>query len=232
VGRNKQKQSITPLPVPRTVKVVLLCGGVFDPPHRAHVDLPRRVRDRLFGRAAWLVYVPAARSPHKLDGPIASDEDRVEMLRLATARVARCAIWRDEIDRGGASFWIDTLRRGTRALPAGVDLRFLIGSDQAVAFHRWKSFHEILGIAEPVVMLRPPHRHGEAVIREMKKAGVWSKTELEHWRAWIEESAVMELSSTEVREALRKGDVSGGALKEVPRAVLAYARRKGLYLAQ
>jgi nicotinate-nucleotide adenylyltransferase len=92
----KPKQKITPLPVPKGAAAVLLCGGVFDPPHKAHVEIPRRVRDELFGRGAWLVYVPAAKSPHKLDGPVASDEERVEMLRLATARVARCAIWTDE----------------------------------------------------------------------------------------------------------------------------------------
>jgi len=229
----KPKQKITPLPVPKGAAAVLLCGGVFDPPHKAHIEIPRRVRDELFGRGAWLVYVPAAKSPHKLDGPVASDEERVEMLRLATAGVPRCAIWTDEVDRGGkASFWIDTLRRAVRVLPKGAALRFLIGSDQAVAFHKWKEFREILEIAEPVVMLRPPHRDAGAVIRAMKKTGAWSKMELEHWRAWVEEGAVMELSSTEVREALSEGKARGGVLKDVPRAVLAYARRRGLYSAQ
>lgn len=227
------------MPVPKGAAVVLLCGGVFDPPHKAHVAIPRAVRDRLFGRGAWLVYVPAARSPHKLGGPVASDEDRVEMLRLATARVPRCAVWTDEIDRGGkASYWIDTLRRAARVVPRAAELRFLIGSDQAAAFHMWRDFREILAIAEPVVMLRPPHRDADAVIRAMRTSRAWSKMELEHWRAWIEEGELMELSSTGVREAMgragkKEHNVAGrNVLALVPRAVLGYARRRGLYVAQ
>lgn len=214
----------TTLTLPESASTVLLYGGVFDPPHRAHVQLPRRIRDRLFGRRAWLVYVPAARSPHKPSGPAATDRDRIDMVRLATARVPRCAVWTDEIDRGGPSYWIDTLRRAVRVAPAGAELRFLIGSDQAAAFHRWKDFRDILDIAEPVVMLRPPHRSGAGVIREMRKTGAWTKGELDQWAGWIEGDAVMDASSTAVRGALARGEPV-----DLARPVKAYIARRGLY---
>ena len=189
--------------------------------------MPRRIRDRLFGHGAWLVYVPAARSPHKPGGPVAPDRDRVRMLRLATARVPRCAIWMDEIDRAGAgpSYWIETLRRAVRAAPPGTHIRFLIGSDQAVAFHRWREFREILNLAEPAVMLRPPHKDAGSVLRAMQETGAWTGAELEHWAAWIDDARVMKESSTAARAAIARGRTAGG----VPGVVRAYIKRRGLY---
>ncbi len=204
---------------------MLLFGGVFDPPHRAHVELPLSIRDRLLGPRAWLVYVPAARSPHKPGGPVAGDRDRLRMLRLATAGVDRCAVWMEEINRGGPSFWVDTLRRAVRAAPIGVPIRFLIGSDQAVAFHRWRRFRQILDLAEPIVMLRPPHRSAAAVIRAMKRTGVWTAAELEQWGMWIDDASVMDASSTRVRRSIAgKGCASLMACN-----VLAYINARGLY---
>lgn len=213
--------------MPASARVLLLFGGVFDPPHRAHIELPRRIRDRLLGRRAWLVYVPAARSPHKPGGPEASDADRVAMLRLATRRLARCGIWTDEIDRSGPSYWIDTLRRAIRAAPPGSQVRFLIGSDQAAAFHRWREFREILTLTQPVVLLRSPHTSEAALLRAMRATGAWSKAELEQWGSWVADTELMDSSSTQVRGALRAGSDSARTL--LPVAVRGYIREHGLY---
>ena len=149
------------------------------------------------------------------------------MLRLAIRGVPRCRIWTDELDRAGPSYWIDTLRRAARAAPRGAQIRFLIGSDQAAAFHRWREFRRILSLAEPVVMLRPPHRTGAAVIRAMKRTGAWTKPELEHWAVWIDDGDVMDESSTRARAGITKGRAAQG----VPPAVRAYIKRRGLYAA-
>ena len=44
--------------------------------------------------------------------------------------VPRSAIWTDEIERPGPSYWIDSLRRAIAVAPPGAQLRFLIGSDR------------------------------------------------------------------------------------------------------
>ena len=49
----------------RAYQSVVIYGGSFDPPHRAHVALPPMVRDALGFEA--VAYVPAGRPPHKLD---------------------------------------------------------------------------------------------------------------------------------------------------------------------
>jgi nicotinic acid mononucleotide adenylyltransferase len=69
---------------------------------------------------AWLVFVPAARNPHKPTNPAATNAQRVEMLRLATADADRVAIWTDEIDRAhetAPSFWADTIERARTIAP-------------------------------------------------------------------------------------------------------------------
>jgi nicotinate-nucleotide adenylyltransferase len=154
---------------PRITTVVLF-GGTFDPPHLAHAQLAHEARDRAAADhpgSAWLLAVPAARSPHKSAGPIASDAHRAAMLRLAFADVPRAAVWTDELDRAAAaraaakpdaSFAIDTLRRARAWLDAhggsAVTLRLLIGADQALALHRWREPAALIALAPPLIMLR------------------------------------------------------------------------------
>lgn len=80
--------SISPASIPRRAKVVLVYGGSFDPPHRAHAVIPLLLAQRLYGPAGHVLYIPAARSPLKETGPVAADEDRVRMLALALGRPA------------------------------------------------------------------------------------------------------------------------------------------------
>jgi nicotinate-nucleotide adenylyltransferase len=211
----------------------MLVGGVFDPPHRAHLQLPALARSRVMGAGAWLVYVPAARSPLKPEQPRASDADRVAMLRLALEGVERAAVWTDEIDRaaGGAagpSYWIETLERARRVLEQGVRLRFAIGADQAAQFHRWRRAREILQLAEPVVLLRAPNVTAGAVIESLRSAGVWSEQDLTEWALRILDGPVMDDSATEARAALARGD-SVALARMLGPSTLGYIRERGLY---
>lgn len=192
---------VGPAPVPPSAREVLVFGGTFDPPHRAHVDLPLAAMERL--GADWLLYVPAARSPHKSSGPEASDEDRLAMLRAALARREQVSISTLEMERdgGGPSYTVDTLRALRVLLPEGARMRLLIGADQAAAFHRWRMPEEIAALAEPVVMLRPPIESEEGLIRSMRPH--WRSGELEAWRRRIVAVPMMDISATELRNRLR-----------------------------
>jgi nicotinate-nucleotide adenylyltransferase len=233
LARRPIDSAITPLPVPRTARTLLLVGGTFDPPHAAHVDLPRAIRKTYFGDSprAWLVYVPAARSPFKAMLASSGNSHRVNMLSLAIRGVPRAAIWTDEIDRASGdspSFWIETVSRAARVAPPLAELRFIIGSDQAALFHKWKRFREILDIAEPIVLLRDPHRTAADVVRALKKTRAWTRQEIDAWRSWVFENPLAQVSSTLIREALRAGrfDNVNGAIRP---SVLAYIRRRSLY---
>jgi nicotinate-nucleotide adenylyltransferase len=174
---------------------------------------------------AWLVYVPAARSPHKPRGPAAQAIHRIEMLRLATEHLRNCTIWTDEIDRAQAgaepSYWITTLERAKTAHPAPI--RFLIGSDQALAFHRWQGARRILSLAEPIVMLRAPHATADELIKEMTELDQWTESELSAWRDRIYEGLRFRAASTDVREHTR------GARRLMDPKVESYIKQHALY---
>ena len=206
--------SVTPIPVPPDAPGVLLFGGTFDPPHRGHTEPAAAARDAMMPPGSWLVFVPAARSPHKTDVPLTSAAHRVAMLRLAIAGLPRAAVWTDEIDRaarGGdePSWWVETLRRAKRTLPVGTALRFLIGSDQAAAFHRWREFREILALAEPVVALREPIADAATLDAALQASGAWTEAERRAWRERISPGPIVRASATAIRARIGAGAPSG-----------------------
>lgn len=204
---------ITPLTLPKRVRTVMVFGGSFDPPHSYHTTAPLPALSLLYGDGGYLLYVPAARSPLKAGGPLASDADRLAMLRLAIGdrsgllgAAANCVgVWTDEVDRardGAPSYTIDTLRRLRRIVPARVELRLLIGADQAVSFHRWKSPRAIIRLAEPLVMFRPPIDTPFRLATGLDRAGFWTRPEIAAWCRRLAPSFVEQHNSTAVREAI------------------------------
>lgn len=209
------------------VRSVLVFGGSFDPPHVAHMVLARAARDAV--GADVLLYVPAARSPLKQGGPVASGEERLAMLRLAVADDAKSAVSSVEIDRAGPgpSYTVDTLRELSAAFGKSVALRLLIGADQAADFHRWREPDTIVALAEPVVMLRAPSESWEGLAARLK--GHWPEAEIARWGRRVVNVPMMDVSATRVRALLASGAKDcelGGA---VPASVLRYVREHGLY---
>ncbi|MCL4741998.1 MAG: nicotinate-nicotinamide nucleotide adenylyltransferase [Phycisphaerales bacterium] len=232
-------EPVTPMPVPPDAPGVLLFGGTFDPPHRGHTEPAAAARDAMMPPGSWLVFVPAARSPHKSEAPSTSVAHRVAMLHLAIADLPRSAVWTDEIDRAPRdgsepSWWVETLRRARRVLPPGASLRFLIGSDQAAAFHRWREFREVLALAEPVVVLREPIADAATLDAALEASGEWTAAERAAWRARIAPAPIVRASATAIREEIRCGCGTeplgdSRASRLVADNVSAYLRQHGLF---
>lgn len=219
----KQAAPITSLPLPKGVKTVVVYGGSFDPPHVWHMCASIVLR-LMFRERSMMLYVPAAHSPLKPNGPIASDDQRLAMLQLGNliqlpgSRRKPCPtgwhgiIWTDEIDRSrweaehhlrSRSYTIDTLRRLKSIIPANIQLRLLIGTDQAVQFHRWKKFREVMRLAEPVVVLRPPHKTPKMFLHALDSS-VWNMKERLAWAERIVPSQPVYISSTDIRKYIAR----------------------------
>lgn len=218
------------LDAPADARRVLLFGGAFDPPHRGHIDLPLLARERV--GADFLLYIPAAAPPLK-DGPEASGEDRVAMLDAALAGDDRAGVTDLELVRGGDSYTLQTLEE-LRGLLPGAELRLLIGADQARQFHRWREARRVIDLAEPVVMLRPPHDDRAALLEAM--APHWTDEELRAWDRRFLDLPTRDIASTDLRRLLRERDESPSpkdhaALEALlPAPVLEIVRERGLYL--
>lgn len=127
-------------------------GGSFDPPHLGHLIVAEEAR-----QAAHLdsvLFVPAYRSPQKLGNNSAKPAQRVQMTRLAVRGNKSFGVSNYEIQRGGISFTVDTLRELTEQDPSA-EFFLIIGVDSFLEFSSWKSPDEISLMASLLVYPRP-----------------------------------------------------------------------------
>src|SRR5690606_30871978 len=99
---------------------------------------------------AELQLIPAA-NPWQRAPLAASTEDRLAMLALAIRDESRLRINTIEIERGGASYTIHTLRQ----LPAGPEDYWILGADQLENFCTWDSWQDITRLVHLAVAQRP-----------------------------------------------------------------------------
>ena len=99
-------------------------GGTFDPIHHGHLLLAEYCREAC--RLDQISFVPAALAPHKQQVQTTDSSDRVAMLGLAIAGNASFVVSEMEIDRGGVSYTVETLRAVAAEQPEA-ELFFLMG---------------------------------------------------------------------------------------------------------
>ena len=201
----------------------LVFGGTFDPPHRVHVAMARAAADALGARA--VLVIPAAINPQRVDGrPPAPGEERLAMARIAFRDEPRAAVLDLEIRRAGPSYTVDTLRALHDAGEA--PLRLLVGSDQALNLPTWRSWEEVVRLAPPAIVVRPP-------FTQATLAQAFRERRPEDAEAWIDRILPIPpvaMASTDVRAALAGGAESPH--REPPDldpAVLSYLRARDLY---
>ncbi|QDT67247.1 Nicotinate-nucleotide adenylyltransferase [Planctomycetes bacterium MalM25] len=182
-----------------------LFGGSFDPVHNGHLRLAACCADQAGLDEVW--FLPAAVQPFKQRGPIASDADRVAMLRLATTGREGFVVSTLEIDRGGVSYTVDTLRQIHADRP-DAELFFLMGADTLRDLSNWREPDEVRRLATPLVVQRP----GETL-----------DTEIEHTRV---EMPPTDISSSAIRKRIHAGEPIADL---VPAAVARYLEENGLY---
>ena len=116
-------------------------GGTYDPVHNGHLAAARQLRDEAALESVWLV--PNAHPPHRSAAPVASAEDRMRMVELAARDRAGLIASRIEVDRGGISYTIDTVRELARSRP-GRRFELLLGSDVALQIRAWHEADALL----------------------------------------------------------------------------------------
>ncbi len=82
-------------------------GGTFDPVHYGHLAVARSVREAF--DLSHMLFIPARQSPLR-DPPLASAQDRLEMVRRVIDGIPGFEASAIDVDRPGPSYMIDTLR--------------------------------------------------------------------------------------------------------------------------
>ena len=131
---------------------IAVLGGSFDPVHNGHVMIARSALEEL--ELDRLIVMPAAQSPFKPDQQLAPAEARMEWLRLAFVGEPKVEISSWELDRGGVSYSIDTLRALAVAHPKA-ELFYLVGADHVATLTEWREADALAAAATFVVVPRP-----------------------------------------------------------------------------
>ena len=183
-------------------------GGTFDPIHRGHVELAETVRDAL-GLDRMLVVV-ANRPWQKEDRPVTPAEDRYAMVAAALADRPGLEPSRIELDRGGPSYTVDTVRQLLADEP-GAEVVVVVGADVVAALDTWHEHEALRDLATLAVVDRP----GVAVVEPPPG-----------WRVVRVQVSPVDVSSTDLRARIEAGQPVGDS---VPEAVIRCVSERGLY---
>lgn len=194
---------------------IILFGGTFDPPHNGHIALLREAIAAV--QPDQVLVMPSGIPPHKAAGSTPG-----------TMRAAMCECFRPlfenlvidtrEIERGGKSYTIDTVRELGEEYPKA-QLYFPMGSDMLLWFHNWVEYKELL---RRLIIVAQVRRNEDAAAahsaaQELRQQG---------GRVILTKAPVVAVSSTQVRAALQQGKP---AQQLLPGSVAEYIERHGLY---
>jgi nicotinate-nucleotide adenylyltransferase len=191
-----------------------IMGGTFDPVHNGHLAAARQLRDVANLGEVWLM--PNAMPPHRSAAPVAGADDRLQMVQLAVDRQPGLLPSALEVDRGGASYTIDTVRELARRFP-GRPFAILLGSDAALQIRSWHDADALLEEAHFVIFNRPETTLAPQTLHELGFAP--ARTQIVH----LDTPAI---AAHQVRDRLARGAPIDDL---VPAAVADYIRAHQLY---
>jgi nicotinate-nucleotide adenylyltransferase len=129
-----------------------LFGGTFDPVHFGHLRLATELAEAF--ELDRVIFLPAGLPYHRGRAAHASNDERLTMLKLATARDARLDVDDRELRRGGPTYTYDTLAEVREERGAETPLVFLTGSDAFAKIDTWNRWTELFDLAHFAVAIR------------------------------------------------------------------------------
>jgi nicotinate-nucleotide adenylyltransferase len=126
------------------VSRVGILGGTFNPPHIAHLVCAQEARHQL--GLDRVLLMPVSAPPHKAAPGDPGADVRLGLCRLAAEGEEGVEVSTLEIDRGGPSYTVDTLRE-IHAREPGDDLTFIVGADMAFGLPGWREPDAVLQLA-------------------------------------------------------------------------------------
>ena len=202
-------------------------GGTFDPIHFGHLRTALELHE-IVGLAE-VKFIPCRVPPHRDTQPSAGDL-RLDMVRAAVAGTDYFGVDEREFERSGPSYSIDTLA-SLRAEVGQRPLCLLLGMDAFLGLPTWHRWTELLSVAHIVVA----HRPGWVAPADGPLGGLLAQHRAEtpralhedaHGRVFVTAVTQLEISATDLRDALARGD---DPRYLVPDAVREVILRAGCY---
>lgn len=199
-------------------------GGTFDPIHFGHLRTALEVNEVFALDEIRLI--PCFISPHR-DSPSAPASMRLEMLELALEDRTNMTVDTREIDRGGASYMVETLM-SLRVEIGERPLLLFIGADAFTGLTAWYQWQRLFEFAHVVVMTRPGF-NTERIDGFLANRLTENRQVLkEHSAGYLFFQSVtrLEISATAIRQIIAKHRDPGFLL---PESVIQYIRQHKLY---
>ena len=171
-----------------------ILGGSFNPPHLGHLVMGQEALSQL--ALDKLIFMPAFVPPHKQLSDDPGPEERFELCSLAVAKDERFGVSRLELDRGGTSYTVDTLRAIHEGSP-GDELTFIVGGDVAQGLPTWKEPEGVLALATLAVAEREGIKRRDIAERVAEVRGTDGLVFFDMPR--------FDISSSAVRRRIREG---------------------------
>ena len=184
-------------------------GGTCDPIHHGHLVAASEVQS-LFDLDE-VTFVPTGEPWQKEGREVSLPEHRYLMTVVATASNPGFTVSRVDIERGGKTYTIDTLR-DLRAQHPDADLFFITGADALAQILSWKDAEDLFDLAEFIGVARPGY--------ELSEDGLPAD------RVHLQEVPAMAISSTDCRDRVAAGEP---VWYLVPDGVVQYINKYGLY---
>ncbi|MCL2236607.1 MAG: nicotinate-nucleotide adenylyltransferase [Defluviitaleaceae bacterium] len=188
------------------MKKIGIMGGTFDPIHNGHLRAAEEVREAL--GLDEITFMPAGNPVLKQGKDITHALDRLNMCVLATTNNPHFSVNELEIRRAGITYTVDTVLEW-RGLYPNDELYFIVGTDAAKYFHKWRGYEKILENCQLVVVARD-----------------WEEKPETDWDFHWVEITQLDISSTQIRKDLEEGK---SVRYLVPDGVAAYIEQNGLY---
>ncbi|MFJ7727016.1 nicotinate-nucleotide adenylyltransferase [Neobacillus sp. NPDC097160] len=187
------------------MKKVGILGGTFDPPHYGHLLIANEVHSALQLDEIW--FMPNHEPPHKKKPESVKDEDRLKMLTLAIAGNPVFAIQPIELERGGPSYTVDTMRMLNTEY-SDHQFFFIIGADMIEYLPKWHKVDELVNLVQFVGVDRPSYNR-----------------QTDYPVLYVDVPA-MDVSSSMIRDRMKSGKTVQYLL---PDQVIEYIEEKHLY---
>jgi len=219
-----------------------IIGGTFDPIHLGHLRAAEEIY-WAFGLDR-IIFVPAARPPHKEEVVAASALHRYEMVSLATVFTPYFTVSPIELTRPGKSYSVETVREFQKISGPQTTLYFVVGVDAFLEMSSWRMARELIGLARVIVTARPGWRLdeverlltgeqrrilGNPTFRYLKVSDIDPERverELEPQQVLLVEVVSLDIASREIRQLVEEGR---SIRHLVPDTVAAYMTKNRLY---
>lgn len=199
-------------------KKIGIMGGTFDPIHIGHLLIAEQACQQF--QLDKVLFMPAGNPPHKKDRiGRASNEQRIEMTRMAIADNPHFELSLMEMNEAGYSYTYITLEKLTEKHP-DTEYYFIIGADSLYDFKGWAMPERICACATILVATRN-HTDEELLDYELEMNSRWFHGRFE--KLVIDN---IDISSRQLRKWIREGK---SIRYYTPDSVISYISEQNIY---